>query len=117
MHDCFNVVCLGEGKGHAVLIRAGEAVMGIEPGTRTDGPGRLARALGITREHDGVDLTSEELFVAPRAEPVRILRGPRVGVAYAGAFADKPWRFCDAESRDVSRPPPSAIGRGRERRT
>src|SRR6185369_15318588 len=29
MHDCFNVVCLGEGRGHAVLVRGGEAVHGI----------------------------------------------------------------------------------------
>jgi len=116
MHDCFNVVCLAEGRGHAVLIRAGEAVMGIDAGIRTDGPGRLAKALGITREHDGADLTTEALFVSPRVAPVRIVRGPRVGVAYAGAVADRPWRFYDAASKDVSRPPAGAIGRGRRRR-
>jgi DNA-3-methyladenine glycosylase len=115
MHDCFNVVCFGEGRGHAVLIRAGEAVMGIEPGVRTDGPGRVAKALGITREHDGADLTAEELFVSPRTAPVKIIRGPRVGVGYAGAVADRPWRFYDAASKHVSRPPAGAIGRGRAR--
>jgi DNA-3-methyladenine glycosylase len=116
MHDCFNVVCFAEGKGHAVLVRAGEAVAGIAAGVRTDGPGRLTRALGITRAHDGADLTSAGLFVAPRLARVRVHRGPRVGVAYAGAVADEPWRFYDATSRDVTKPPPSAIGRGRSGR-
>lgn len=112
MHDCFNVVCFEEGKGHAVLVRAGEPLSGIDSATRTDGPGRVARALGLTRADDGADLTGEGLFVAPRRRPVKVARGPRVGVAYAGAVADRPWRFFDARSAHVSKPPPSAIGRG-----
>lgn len=113
MHECFNVVCFGEGKGHAVLIRAGEAEMGIAAGVRTDGPGRVSRALGITRADDGRDVTDGVLFVSARTGKVRIARGPRVGVGYAGAVAEKPWRFSDAASRHVSRPPRSAIGLGR----
>jgi len=112
MHDCFNVVCFGEGKGHAVLIRAGEPVAGIEAGTRTDGPGRVARALGLTRADDGADLRSSELFVAARRAPVELTRGPRVGVGYAGEVADEPWRFSDKGSPHVSRPPRHALGRG-----
>lgn len=113
MHECFNVVCLGQGKGHAVLIRAGEAEIGVEAGVRTDGPGRVARALGITRRDDGRDLTARALFVSAREQKVKIARGPRVGVAYAGAVAERPWRFYDAASRCVSRPPRGAIGLGR----
>src|ERR1700730_7871227 len=51
MHDCFNVTCRGAGHGHAVLVRAGEPTLGFpsaEPGARLDGPGRFARAMGIT---------------------------------------------------------------------
>ncbi len=113
MYDCFNVVCFGEGKGHAVLVRAGEPVIGIDEDVRTDGPGRLARALGITRAHDAEDLVDgAALHVAPRAKRPRIAVTARVGVAYAGEIADAPWRFLDADSRHVSRPPAKQVGRG-----
>jgi DNA-3-methyladenine glycosylase len=112
IHDCFNVVCLEEGRGHAVLIRAGEPTLGIVEEERTDGPGRVARALGLSRADDGRDLTGPELFVVPRLARVQVGRGPRVGVAYAGAIAEKPWRFYDAKSHHVSRPSRRAIGLG-----
>ena len=116
MHRCFNVVCCGEGRGHAVLIRAGEPALGIVEGVRTDGPGRVARALGLTLKDDGLDLTGGAIFVSAREGTVRIGRGPRVGVAYAGKDAERPWRFFDSKSRHVSRPPLGAIGLGRARR-
>jgi DNA-3-methyladenine glycosylase len=140
MHDCFNVTCLGAGMGHAVLVRAAEAISGFEPGARLDGPGRFARAMGITRALDGHDVTGSRtleesgperergsrtleesgperergslLLLLPRSGRVRIGVSPRVGVAYSGPWADKPWRFFDALSDQVSRPPRSAIGRG-----
>lgn len=114
MHDCFNVTCLREGQGHAVLLRAAEPLAGIDPSRRLDGPGRLARALELTRALDGQDLTSPPLyFVArPAGQPrLRIAATPRVGVGYAGAWAERPWRFVDAESRCVSKPPRGALGR------
>jgi DNA-3-methyladenine glycosylase len=114
MYDCFNVVCFGEGEGHAVLIRAGEPVRGIAEGARTDGPGRLTRALGITRALDAADLvTGVGLSLAPRARRTKIVVTPRVGVAYAGEWAERPWRFVDADSKHVSRPPARSIGLGR----
>ncbi len=115
MYDCFNVTCRGEGSGHAVLVRGGEPVLGIEPGVRCDGPGKLGRAMGITRADDGVDLTGETLFVATRDARRRGRRSTvtaRVGVAYAGVWAERPWRFFDASSRHVSRPNKKLIGRG-----
>jgi DNA-3-methyladenine glycosylase len=114
MYDCFNVVCFGEGKGHAVLVRAVEPVLGAGADARTDGPGRLTRALGITRAHDGEDLLAgDAVHLAPRARRPRIAVSARVGVAYAGEIADAPWRFYDADSRSVSRPSPRTIGLGR----
>jgi DNA-3-methyladenine glycosylase len=120
MHDCFNVTCGGEGWGHAVLIRAAEPTWGFDAGARLDGPGRLCRAMGITRTFDGHDLTlaaedgGASLYICPRARRPRIVITPRVGVAYSGEWADRPWRFLDAGSAHVSRPPRSAIGRARE---
>ncbi|MCL2447422.1 MAG: DNA-3-methyladenine glycosylase [Polyangiaceae bacterium] len=112
MHDCFNVTCRGAGSGHAVLVRAAEAVSGFAPGARLDGPGRLARAMSISRAHDGYDLTRPPLYVCPRTKrPARIDVTPRVGVAYAGSWADRHWRYLDASSASVSKPPKSTIGR------
>ncbi len=115
MYDCFNVVCYGEGKGHAVLVRAGEPVAGIAAAHRTDGPGRMTRALGITRAHNGLDLRGGSLFLVPRAakgRPKTVSITARVGVGYAGLYAGKPWRFFDGESAHVSRPSPRQIGTG-----
>ena len=70
--------------------------------------------MGITRALDGADLThGPPLYLLPRAGRVRIGVSARVGVAYAGEWADHPWRFFDAGSKHVSKPPKSAIGRPR----
>lgn len=113
MHHCFNVTCLGAGSGHAVLVRAGEPTSGFDAdaGVRLDGPGRFARAMGITRAMNGWDLTEPPLYVCPRQRRPRIVVTARVGVAYSGEWADRPWRFLDATSAHVSRPPKAAIGR------
>jgi DNA-3-methyladenine glycosylase len=111
MHDCFNVTSLRAGAGHAVLVRAAEPVAGLEPGSLR-GPGRFARAMGITRAMDGWGLTEPPLYICPHQTRPRIGVSARVGVAYAGEWADAPWRFFDSGSREVSRPPKTAIGRG-----
>lgn len=115
MHDCFNVTCRGEGSGHAVLVRAGEPLSGFEPDARLQGPGRFARAMGITRAFDGCDVTAAPLTVRGRSGRVRIAVTARVGVAYAGTWADRPWRFLDLDSKHVSRPPRASIGRPSQR--
>ncbi len=112
MHDCFNITCFGANRAHAVLVRAGEPLTGFDPNARLDGPGRFARAFGITRADSGVDLTQGGLYLRPREGRPRIVASARVGVAYAKDWADKPWRFYDGASRHVSRPPKKAIGRG-----
>ena len=110
MHHCFNVVTDEEGVGAAVLVRAVEPVEGLLPQERTDGPGRLCRALGLTREHNRWDLQCQPLYLeagAPVAD-ARVARGPRIGVDYAGAWAREPYRLWVRDSQHVSRPP----GRG-----
>lgn len=112
MYDCFNVTCFGEGRGHAVLVRGAEPILGVEPSARGDGPGRLTRALGITRQDDGADLESDTLFLAAKTTrpPIRVTA--RVGVAYAGEWADELWRFVDMSSKHASRPAARLVGRG-----
>lgn len=104
MYSCLNAVTEAEGFPAAVLIRALEPLEGISAGT--NGPGRLCRAMGIDRSLNGADLAGESLFVEDdgvRPPPAAILAGPRVGVAYAGAWAEKPWRLYLAGSPWLSR--------------
>ena len=92
MYHCLNVVTEEEEFPSAVLIRAIEI-----DGELIDGPGRLCRALEIDRGLNRADLTEgESLWFEDRG--VLIKRGdvgahPRVGVDYAGEWAQKPWRF------------------------
>src|SRR5690625_1546693 len=113
MHWCMNVVCGLEGEASAVLLRAGEVITGLEvarlrrPAARTDldlarGPARLANALGVAGESNGVDITPATAPVRITLEPpvrdavptLEISTGPRVGVSGAGGDGDTyPWRY------------------------
>ncbi|WP_219463472.1 DNA-3-methyladenine glycosylase [Nonomuraea rhizosphaerae] len=133
MHFCANLVCLGEGHGSAVLLRAGEIVAGLDvararrsggvPGRRMPdrdlgrGPARLAVALGLAREHNGLDAIREGLpddgqhrlsgipegsaavLTGTPPGPARIRSGPRTGVSTA---KDTPWRFWIDDEPTVS---------------
>lgn len=104
MHHCVNLVCLGPGMASAVLLRAGEVVLGADLARRhrpwvrdrdlARGPARLTQALDIGRSHDGADLCDPEGDLRARSgSPVpvaRIRTSPRTGVA---AAAEVPWRF------------------------
>jgi DNA-3-methyladenine glycosylase len=71
-----------------------------EPRLLASGPGRLAQALGITREHDGLPLDKPPFELYARKD-VEIEVGPRVGITKA---AERPWRYGEAGSRFLSRP-------------
>jgi DNA-3-methyladenine glycosylase len=102
IHVCANVVCAADGTAAAVLLRAAAVQAGPElararrgaaarPGALARGPGNLCSALGITMDHNGIDLFDP-------AGPVRLelgdrhvaACGPRTGISTA---ADRPWRF------------------------
>lgn len=102
LHHCVNVVT---GGGSAVLLRAMEPLEGVPAGQRTNGPGRLTAALGITLAHNRHPLDRPPLFLAEGAPvpPRAIGRGPRIGVEYAGAWARKPLRFWLKNSPWISR--------------
>ena len=79
MYHCMNVVTEREGHASAVLLRAIEPVRHV--GGRTCGPGLLCRALHIDRRLNAHDLLSDDFYIAapPKAEPVVIVKRPRVG--------------------------------------
>jgi DNA-3-methyladenine glycosylase len=108
IHSCVNVVCDVEGAASAVLLRAGEVVVGEEavrirrgevPYVRlASGPGNLGSALGLTAADSGLvlDGVRASLVAGPAG---RILTGPRVGISRA---TDTSWRFWLAGERSVS---------------
>lgn len=121
MHHCVNVVTGPEGLSHAVLMRGGEVVAGVElarrrrPAARNDrdlarGPARLCAALGLDRSDDGtalggpgsrVSLALPEPGLNPEA--ARIRTGPRTGVAGPGGDGEAyPWRFWLEDEPTVS---------------
>jgi len=104
MYHCLNVVTEAAGTPAAVLIRAVEP-LGALAGEKTSGPGKLCRVFGIDRSMNGADLLRGALRIRRGEPPARIARSPRIGVAYAGACAAKPWRFYDPASPHVSGPP------------
>lgn len=116
MHNLFNVVTNREGKADAVLIRALEPVEGIELMQRrtgadntkriTSGPGKLTRALGIGRLHNGLALTSRRVWLADvgsSANKRDIVTSRRIGIDYAGTDALLLWRFTLKDSPWVSK--------------
>ena len=94
MYHCFNIVTERVGYPSAVLVRA---VEDVETRVLIDGPGRICRFLAIDRTLNRVDLTEgKTLWVEDRGErvaPSAITTGRRIGVDYAGVWANKPWRF------------------------
>lgn len=124
MYHQFNVVTNARGIPHAVLIRGLEPVEGIEmmrarrPGqpdvNLASGPGKLSLALAIDGSLDGADLLDDRVWIerGDRAiAPSAIACGPRIGIAYAGEWVDKPWRFWLKGNPFVSRP--DAVSRDR----
>jgi DNA-3-methyladenine glycosylase len=113
LHACLNVVGGGAGSVGAVLVRAimpegdlaalrarrdrpDRAPLAVE--RLASGPGNVGRAFGIDLELDGADLTrAEALWLEDDGAPpamTLIVRGPRIGVGYAGApWTELPRRF------------------------
>ncbi|MEZ5672955.1 MAG: DNA-3-methyladenine glycosylase [Thiotrichaceae bacterium] len=117
IHRMFNIVTNEAEKADAVLIRAVEPLAGLEHmmarrgiaqhgKVLTGGPGRVAQALGIGMEHNGIPLDRPSLRVlddgfAP--QPDTIHSGPRIGMNFPGPDALLPWRYWIAGNRWLSR--------------
>lgn len=114
-HHNLNLVTGDLGEPEAVLIRAVEPTTGLEIMAKrrnvrvdqkvlTNGPGKLCEAFGVSRRHYGRDLTRGDLFLSDAPKTV-VGTTTRVGVDYAGSWAEKPWRFFEIGNRYVSHAP------------
>nr|MBN2278914.1 DNA-3-methyladenine glycosylase [candidate division Zixibacteria bacterium] len=101
MYYCLNVVTEKAGFPAAVLIRGAVPLEGIEimkshfdqpcSGRLTDGPGKLCRAFGLTREHNGLDLVNGPLYLIDSGyEPSGIEHSGRIGIKKG---TGRLWRF------------------------
>ena len=117
MYSCLNIVCNAPETPEAALIRAIEPVAGIEEMCRnrfgcttgelvetkgrkalftlTNGPGKLCRALGLTKEDSGQDVFNGVFHISVEnpSAAYSIVETTRIGVDYAGADALLPYRY------------------------
>lgn len=109
IHWCFNVVTAAEGVPHGVLLRALEPTVGLDRmrarrgrDELTNGPARLAQALGLRPDLQRHPLWRPPVWIAagPPVPDELVACTTRVGIRRA---ADRPWRFFDRRSRWVSR--------------
>ncbi len=120
MHWMFNVVTEADGSPAAVLVRALEPLEGVATMERNrkrravfelcSGPAKLAQALRITHELNGVDLCARrgaELWLED-ALPIPdddIATSPRIGLNNTPEpWKSMPWRFYVRASPFVSKP-------------
>ena len=107
-----------QGTGAAVLIRALEPIEGIDLMRERrglervedlcSGPGKLTQALGIGLDLNDTPLDGPiEIFPRAPGEPPSTVAGMRIGITRA---VELPWRFCDLDSRCVSRPVAGGAG-------
>jgi len=91
MYHCMNVVTEKYDTAGAVLIRALEPTPPLQ---NTNGPAKLCREMGITRELNETDLTNpkSELWIEKGnlINDKEIFTTTRIGIKQA---ADYPWRF------------------------
>ncbi len=106
VHFCFNVVTMTEGIPEAVLIRALAPLDGAE--FEANGPGKLCRALHLTRTENALDLcTSERLWIEDRGiniEDAQLADGPRIGIGQEDDHVHWPLRFGLRDHPALSRP-------------
>jgi len=94
MYYCLNIVTERPGFPAAVLIRSIKPILNISG--KTDGPGKLCRELKISKIDNNLNITKKNspIYIIDRGEkPKKIVRACRVGVDYAGIWAEKKWRF------------------------
>ncbi|MDD5623231.1 MAG: DNA-3-methyladenine glycosylase [Candidatus Peribacteraceae bacterium] len=108
MHWMLNIVTGEAGYPAAVLLRGGGESFDATRG-KWDGPGKLTKALAVDRRLNGKAASrASGLWIEDRGTSVaarHVRRTERIGVAYAGSWAKKPYRF-------VLSPSPCPLPRG-----
>ncbi|WP_207534076.1 DNA-3-methyladenine glycosylase [Desertivirga arenae] len=117
IHNMLNIVTGAENSSHAVLIRALEPVEGIEimrdrrqivndDRKLCKGPGALAKAMGLTKSHNGISLQGGQLWLEDKGRSYKaeeIIAAPRIGLNIAEPYRSIPWRFYIRGSSFISR--------------
>ena len=116
IHHLFNVVTNSTNKADAVLVRALEPAQGAKFMLKrinarsiqriTSGPGKLTKALGINRKHNGIDLVNSQIWIEDSGKSIsgdQIDASARIGIDYAGDDALLPWRFTIRNNPWISR--------------
>lgn len=110
-HNCMNFVTTTD-RPEGILIRGIEPNLGIDVmkkrrGKETDltaGPGKLTKALGITRsEHNGTEINSDILHVHPGRTPAEIEETKRIGIDNKEEAVDYLYRFVVKGNPNVSK--------------
>ncbi|MDQ6756939.1 MAG: DNA-3-methyladenine glycosylase [Bacteroidota bacterium] len=116
MHQMFNVVTNEKGVPDAVLIRAVEPLQGINimlqrtgksklDFTLTKGPGNVGKALGIFKNHSGLHLLDDEIYLTDDGFIIKeneIGISKRIGVESAFPDSELPYRFYVRGNKYVS---------------
>lgn len=119
MHHLFNVVTNKKDIPDAVLIRAIEPIEGVDAmlqrtgklkldNTLTKGPGNVGKALGIAKNHSGINLLGNQIIIAADNfyyNTTEIGSSKRIGVESAGEAALYPYRFYVKGNKFVSGKP------------
>ncbi len=112
MYYCLNFVTEEEGTCSAVLIRAAEPLINEEEMSInrynknlneltnyqkrniSNGPGKLCNALKITTDHNGIDLTGDEIYVEYDGfKGFETVISKRINIDYAEEAKDFLWRY------------------------
>lgn len=118
IHDMLNIVTGAEGLSHAALIRAIEPLEGLDmmrlrrglfgkDFRLCQGPGSLAKAMGLNKQHNGTDLQGNLLWLTDEGVTYtdeQVVAAPRVGMNFEGPYKTIPWRFYVKGNPYVSRP-------------
>lgn len=123
MYSCMNIVSEEVGKPQAVLIRALEPIVGLEKMAElrygkdisnctkreviglTNGPGKLCKAMDITKLNNGEDLCGDNLYImeSTLVQQYEVVSTTRINIDYAEEAIHFPWRFYLKDNKYVSK--------------